>query len=267
MAGIVAWTAFAFIGLTSIPIIRRRMYGLFWISHWIGFVTAVIALSFHKPYTGLFATICLLLYVKDLILRLLLKTRIVPAKIIALPAPSTDPSSGSTQIILPLRSGWRAGQHVFIRIPSMQEMGGMAWLENHPFTISSAEGGELVLIIKKAGGWTRDLYDFASKGGIPQLTLQGEIKRNENMDKIDFSQEDDKRDLTQLESVEEVVGRNCKVLVEGPYVSRHLRLHADARLYSTQHANGEIRAVHAQPSSQAIPASCLSQVVAAYHML
>ncbi|WWC57876.1 uncharacterized protein I303_100411 [Kwoniella dejecticola CBS 10117] len=217
MAGIVAWTAFAFIGLTSIPIIRRRMYGLFWISHWIGFVTAVIALSFHKPYTGLFATICLLLYVKDLILRLLLKTRIVPAKIIALPAPSTDPSSGSTQIILPLRSGWRAGQHVFIRIPSMQEMGGMAWLENHPFTISSAEGGELVLIIKKAGGWTRDLYDFASKGGIPQLTLQGEIKRNENMDKIDFSQEDDKRDLTQLESVEEVVGRNCKVLVEGPY--------------------------------------------------
>ncbi|OCF59961.1 hypothetical protein L486_02634 [Kwoniella mangroviensis CBS 10435] len=190
-AGIVAWAAFAFIGVTSIPIIRRRMYALFWASHWIGFVTAIIALSFHKPYTGLFATICLLLYTKDLILRLILKTRIVPARIVALPAPSSDLSSGSTQIVLPLRSGWRAGQHVFIRIPALREVGGLAWLENHPFTIGSGEGGELVLIVKKAGDWTRNLYDFA----LRDLAL----------------------DMGMVERVEQVLGRGCKVLVEGPY--------------------------------------------------
>ncbi|WVQ64503.1 uncharacterized protein L199_002670 [Kwoniella botswanensis] len=195
MAGSVAWSAFAFIGVTSIPIIRRRMYALFWTCHWIGFVTAITALSFHKPYTGLFATICLLLYTKDLILRLILKTRIVPARIIALPAPSSDLSSGSTQIVLPLRSGWRAG-----------------------------EGGELVLIAKKAGDWTRNLYDFALRGGIAQPAYQRKQeqkeKDEEGMNEIDFSQED-KRDLAldmgMVERVEQVLGRSCKVLVEGPY--------------------------------------------------
>nr|XP_019048478.1 hypothetical protein I302_02250 [Kwoniella bestiolae CBS 10118]OCF27408.1 hypothetical protein I302_02250 [Kwoniella bestiolae CBS 10118] len=216
MAGIVAWSAFAFIGLTSIPIIRKRMYGLFWASHWIGFVTAIVALMFHKPYTGLFATICLLLYTKDLILRLILKTRVVPAKIIAFPAPSSDLSSGSTQIILPLRSGWRAGQHVFIRVPALREMGGMAWLENHPFTIGSGEGGELVLIVKKAGDWTRNLYDFALRGGVVRLSVSPSPEKDDGMNEVDFSQED-KRDMNLVERVEEVLGRNCKVLVEGPY--------------------------------------------------
>ncbi|WWC97370.1 hypothetical protein V866_004249 [Kwoniella sp. B9012] len=224
MAGIVAWAAFAFIGVTSIPIIRRRMYALFWASHWIGFVTAIIALSFHKPYTGLFATICLLLYTKDLILRSILKTRIVPARIIALPAPSNDLSSGSTKIVLPLRSGWRAGQHVFIRIPALREVGGMAWLENHPFTIGSGEGGELVLIAKKAGDWTRNLYDFALRGGIAQPAYQLKREQRETdedeMNEIDFSQEDKRElalDMGMVERVEQVLGRGCKVLVEGPY--------------------------------------------------
>ncbi|WWC85576.1 uncharacterized protein L201_000440 [Kwoniella dendrophila CBS 6074] len=248
MAGIVAWAAFAFIGLTSIPVIRRRMYGLFWISHWIGFITAIISLSFHKPYTGLFATICLFLYTKDLILRLLLKTRVVPAKIVALPYPSEDPSSGSTQIILPLKSGWKAGQHVFIRIPALQEKGGMSWLENHPFTISSTTelDGHMVLIVKKSGDWTRNLYDFASKGGFSQTQPKSRSKissipgRNDNSDnssrieimrneKINIDSQDEidklgystseKRDITihHLEKAEEIIGRGCKVLVEGPY--------------------------------------------------
>ncbi|WRT63425.1 uncharacterized protein IL334_000330 [Kwoniella shivajii] len=210
-AGIVAWAAFGFMGITALPIIRRRMYGFFWISHWIGFVTAIIALSFHKPYTGLLATICLLLYTKDLILRLFIKTRIVPAKIIALPAPSSCLPEGSTQIILPLRSGWRAGQHVFLRVPALQEMGGMAWLENHPFTIGSAEGGEMILMAKKAGGWTRDLYDFAAKGGVSQAPREDVGEQN------DVGYEGEKRDLATLERAEEVVGRECKILVEGPY--------------------------------------------------
>ncbi|WVF66460.1 hypothetical protein IAT40_001200 [Kwoniella sp. CBS 6097] len=214
-AGITAWAAFAFIGITSIPIIRRRMYGLFWISHWIGIVTAFVALSFHKPYCGLIATIAMGIYAKDLILRFVLKTRVVPGRLIALPAPASDPSAGSTQIILPLRSGWRAGQHVFVRIPALKEVGGMAWLENHPFTIASAEGSDMVLVAKKAGGWTRDLYDYASKGGIVNLNASEKSIADESQ--VDLGYDGEKRDIVSVENAIQVDGRVCRVMVEGPY--------------------------------------------------
>ncbi|WVR03427.1 hypothetical protein IAU60_000418 [Kwoniella sp. DSM 27419] len=213
-AGIVAWAAFAFIGITSIPVVRQRMYSFFWISHWIGIVTAFVALSFHKPYTGLFATIAMVIYAKDMILRWILKTRIVPATIIALPAPASDPASGSTQILLPLRSGWRAGQHVFIRIPALKEVGGMTFMENHPFTIGSAEGSELVLVAKKAGDWTRALYDYAAVGGVAGAPGK-EVQGCDSVEDVDRYGE--KRDVQMVERAVEVMGRKCKVMVEGPY--------------------------------------------------
>jgi ferric-chelate reductase len=90
----------------------------------------------------------------------LLKTRLVIAEIRPLPTLS------STRIEIPsLRDGWRAGQHVRIRVLSTS-LGWFDWMEPHPFTIASApatEGGEqgLVLICKNAGGWTSRLYGMA----------------------------------------------------------------------------------------------------------
>lgn len=83
------------------------------------------------------------------------KTRLAHAEFVAL-------TSKTTVITVPtLRSGWRAGQHVRIRVPAL---GGRAGFEAHPFTIASAPNTQgLVLMCKVAGDWTQQLFDFASK--------------------------------------------------------------------------------------------------------
>lgn len=64
-------------------------------------------------------------------------------------------------------------------------MGWWGWSEAHPFTIASASGSQegLVLMCKKAGGWTNKLYDMAKTGGYTEAG----------------------------------VGRNISVVIEGPY--------------------------------------------------
>lgn len=84
----------------------------------------------------------------------LTKTKIVRAELLALP------SSASTVVTIPaLRSGWRAGQHVRIRVPAL---GMRLGYEGHPFTISSAPDGEgLILMCKNTGDWTNALHKLA----------------------------------------------------------------------------------------------------------
>lgn len=96
----------------------------------------------------------------DRILRIL-KTRIFNARI----KPIHDLSL--TRIDIPaLNAGWRAGQHVRIRVLS-SAMGLVGWAEVHPFTIASVaktpEG--LVLMCKNVGGWTNRLYELAKVAG------------------------------------------------------------------------------------------------------
>ncbi|KAI0954316.1 hypothetical protein AcV7_007581 [Taiwanofungus camphoratus] len=83
-----------------------------------------------------------------------------------------------------LNAGWRAEQHLRIKVLS-RGMGRLGWSESHPFTIASvskdhgAEG--LVLMCKKAGDWTGKLAkraEYGEAGGV---------------------------------------GRDVKVLIEGPY--------------------------------------------------
>ena len=66
-----------------------------------------------------------------------------------------------------INAGWRAGQHVRLRVISVK-MGWFGWAEVHPFTIASvADSGPegMVLMCKRAGGWTRKLYEIAKLGG------------------------------------------------------------------------------------------------------
>jgi len=92
------------------------------------------------------------------------KTRLAHADLVAL-------SSDTTIVTIPaLRSGWRAGQHVRIRIPAL----GRSGFEAHPFTIASAPDTEgLVLMCKVAGDWTRRLHDFASVTKTTTIVLEG----------------------------------------------------------------------------------------------
>jgi len=85
-----------------------------------------------------------------------------------------------------LNAGWRAGQHVRLRVLS-SGMGWFGWMESHPFTIASVSNTEegLFLLCKKAGKWTGRLYDMAVASGY------GEGARR--------------------------TGGNVKIMVEGPY--------------------------------------------------
>lgn len=99
-------------------------------------------------------------YLADLALRCL-KTRLCTARLAPLP------ELGATAVEVPaLEGGWRAGQHVRLRVLS-RRMGWLSWAETHPFTIASASGAiaqrGLVLLCKNTGRWTRRLQALAGK--------------------------------------------------------------------------------------------------------
>jgi ferric-chelate reductase len=84
----------------------------------------------------------------------LFKTKVTKAELLAL-----QPASSTVVTIPALRTGWRAGQHVRIRVPAL---GWRLGFEGHPFTISSAPDGEgLILMCKNSGDWTKALHKLA----------------------------------------------------------------------------------------------------------
>lgn len=92
-----------------------------------------------------------------------------------------------TRVEVPsLNAGWRAGQHVRLRVLS-SSMGWLGWSEVHPFTIAnttrSPEG--MILMCKKTGRWTGSLFNMA------QTSSYGENGKE--------------------------AGRDVTVIVEGPY--------------------------------------------------
>lgn len=90
----------------------------------------------------------------------LCKTRLATAELTAIPGAET------TLVSIPaLRTGWRAGQHVRIRVPALGLKHG---IQSHPFSIASAPNGDgIVLMCKAAGDWTKHLLQFAaSTSGI-----------------------------------------------------------------------------------------------------
>ena len=100
----------------------------------------------------------------------ILKSRITTA--IVHPVPDLD----STRVeISKYNAGWRAGQHIRLRVLS-SGMGWFGWAEIHPFTIASVSRGQdgIVLICKKTGTWTKNLYEIAKSGGHKE----GETGRN-----------------------------------------------------------------------------------------
>lgn len=93
----------------------------------------------------------------------IIKTRFTIARIKAIP------ELGLVRVEVPsIKSGWRAGQHVRLRVLS-REMGAIRWSVAHPFTIANASNSErdtgMVLLVKKAGNWTNRLYDAAGRAG------------------------------------------------------------------------------------------------------
>ena len=123
----------------------------------------------HKPATLPYIFASTGLYTFDHVARLI-KSRLAIAHV--RPLPELD----LTRVVIPtINAGWRAGQHVRLRVISFK-MGWFGWAEVHPFTIASvAESGPegMVLMCKRAGGWTRKLYEIAKLGGYEGGSVDG----------------------------------------------------------------------------------------------
>lgn len=157
--GIVALVCVDVLFFFSLAIWRQRAYNVFFVSHVVAFILFLVAVCFHMrdalPYVLVGAGI----YVVDLLLRFA-KTRICAANLQALP------ELDMTSLQIPtLNAGWRAGQHVRLRVLSTG-MGWHGWAETHPFTIASASMGTaqqgLVILAKNTGRWTQRLYNIAA---------------------------------------------------------------------------------------------------------
>ncbi|EIW68440.1 hypothetical protein TREMEDRAFT_74287 [Tremella mesenterica DSM 1558] len=179
--GLLGWLAQILIVISSLPWVRKHWFGVFEVSHMIGMIGLLVGLGFHvdqaKPYCIAGASI----YLTSLFVSLI-KTRYTIATFVP------HPQSGFTHINIPsIGSGWRAGQHVRIRIPSLPYPHN---LESHPFSIASAPHTDgLELIIKALpGGWTAHLLQAAF----------GEDQRFSLVDGYDTA-------------------RTAPVIIEGPY--------------------------------------------------
>jgi ferric-chelate reductase len=93
-------------------------------------------------------------------------TRITTATIVPLPG------ANSTLVTFPaLNKGFTPGQHVRVRlfVPSLWT----SVFESHPFTIASADGEHVSLVVKAAGDWTSSLYDLALENKTMRCSIEG----------------------------------------------------------------------------------------------
>ena len=87
-------------------------------------------MCYHETFAIPYVAIVAGFYGLDRVLRLV-QARIVTAQLRPIP------ELGMTRIEVPsVNAGWRAGQHVRVRVLS-SGMGVFGWMESHPFTIAS----------------------------------------------------------------------------------------------------------------------------------
>ncbi|KAG6876311.1 hypothetical protein C0993_004095 [Termitomyces sp. T159_Od127] len=161
--GLVGLVAFDCIFFFSLSFWRHRFHNIMLPVHVASLAVALPAIWKHKPSTMRWICACIGIYALDRLCRVL-KTRLSTATLRALPA------LGCTRVEVPhINGGWRAGQHVRLRVLS-SAMGRLAWAEAHPFTIASVADGEegIVLLVKKSGRWTQRLYDLAQSSGATE---------------------------------------------------------------------------------------------------
>lgn len=167
----IATLCFLFLlNISSLPIIRRHVYWLFFSLHVVGYVGALVLVFMHTPYAipwVLYGAITV--YALDLVIRFCALSTFTTASV-------TPLEDGMTQVwVHHVNSGWKAGQHVHLRIFSTPPASkGISKLlrpfESHPFTIaasassdslsSSATGFPLYVRSQGPGSWTGDLHSL-----------------------------------------------------------------------------------------------------------
>ena len=128
--GFVALLAADALALFSTDFMRRRFYGTFIVMHVVGVITFLVATWLHSEDAAPYILFAVAAYMLDRLCRLV-KTRYTTARLRALP------ELGMTRVeVRGINAGWRAGQHVRLRVLS-RGLGLLGWAECHPFTIAS----------------------------------------------------------------------------------------------------------------------------------
>ncbi|KAL5521096.1 hypothetical protein ACEPAG_9018 [Sanghuangporus baumii] len=162
--GAIALAGIELLFFASLSWIRNKAYTFFMFSHVAGYCLYLVALCFHRDVCVKWVLVAAFIYAFDHLLRLV-KTRISVARM------KVIPELGLVRLEIPtVNRGWRAGQHVRLRVLS-SELGFLGWTIAHPFTVANAPGSDsadkkgMTLLVKKCGKWTGKLYDAAGRAG------------------------------------------------------------------------------------------------------
>ncbi|KAJ2379096.1 hypothetical protein IW150_000395 [Coemansia sp. RSA 2607] len=138
-----------FMMASAMPIVRRKLFELFYLLHHLSFVI-VILIFFHIPGTAFKYYIAGpgSIYVIDRLYRFVRSRTNRPEILSVIEHPSN---------VIELRFAkrgmeYQVGQFIYLNVPSI------SWFQWHPFTLTSApEEDELSVHIYVAGGWTKQL--------------------------------------------------------------------------------------------------------------
>ncbi|MBW0499847.1 hypothetical protein O181_039562 [Austropuccinia psidii MF-1] len=217
--GALAFGSLLAITLTSCGPIKRMFYQVFLVSHIIGYSLLLFGLWKHVKSTHPWIYACVTCTLLDGLLRLF-NTRSKTARFTSLPGKVTVVEVDG------IGTGWRAGQHVFLRVCTPSYI-----FEKHPFMITNAPASEsphrpsntLVLVSKGCGDYTRKLHQIGlTRAAIGQ---HGQTKiETKKFSYIPDQQSMDDSPLVQLED-----DNKLSVCIEGPYGN----LYGDMRMYET----------------------------------
>lgn len=181
----------------------------FLLSHELGRLTRIpFKVCYHRPGCVPYVIAACVFYGLDHLLRII-KSRITTATLRPIP------ELGLTRVEIPtINAGWRAGQHVRLRVLSTS-MGFWGLTEVHPFTIANVADTEegLVLLCQKSGKWTTRMYELSSTAKYGEKGQE--------------------------------VGKRARVMIEGPYGKFMPKNRKDFILssvfrWSWQHSHGQL---------------------------
>ncbi|CAH7666400.1 hypothetical protein PPACK8108_LOCUS752 [Phakopsora pachyrhizi] len=207
--GFIALCALFMMAFTGLRFFRSATYQLFLMTHIIGYIVVIVTLWMHTPATQPYIAYIIAATGFDYLMKIV-KARVKNATFTAMPG-------GLTRIeVHGINDGWRAGQHVFIRV-----MKGRHIFEKHPFTIANAPNsssphggtGHMLLVAKAAGDFTKSIHELA---GAPQTSDS----------LVDVSGKEKGQSSPDLESDNKLSGfkkissnTTYTVIVDGPYGS------------------------------------------------
>ncbi|KAK4214361.1 superoxide-generating NADPH oxidase heavy chain subunit A [Rhypophila decipiens] len=149
--GILGWAVLAVMFLTSIRILRRRTFELFYYTHFL-FLVFVAAAFYHAAYTSEFILPGLILWAVDRLVRFAYNFRAIKLTSV------THYSAGQvTKLKFEGMKTTSPGQIAWLQIP------GISALNWHPFTIASAPGKQKTgtIAIRSLGGYTKKVMNLA----------------------------------------------------------------------------------------------------------